>query len=175
MRVGLNVWNMLNTRQACRFLFIKTARICSNLLRANGQYVRYPSKENRKSSIVLWEMGRIVGNHMQQVNLLIPHKDIFESSVLFFYTGPTGLNVSTLSIVENKNSTQTSGLQWLWSSYAHVTLLFLIQLMRNWNVRNFKWPLEGWLKLIWSYMALISDNSLETLIMILCRTLFLRY
>lgn len=84
MRVGLNVWNMLNTRQACRFLFIKTARICSNLLRANGQYVRYPSKENRKSSIVLWEMGRIVGNHMQQVNLLIPHKDIFESSVLFF-------------------------------------------------------------------------------------------
>lgn len=89
MRVGLNVWDMLNTRQACRFLFIKTARICSNLLRANGQYVRYV-KENRKSSVVfqLWEMGRIVGFTCNRWTCWSHTKTFFESSVLFFTQAP---------------------------------------------------------------------------------------
>lgn len=51
-----------------------------------------------------------MGSHMQQVDLLIPHKDTVLSHQFFC------LNVSALSIVENKNSPQTSVLQWLWSS-----------------------------------------------------------
>lgn len=136
------------------------------------KYVRYLSKKTGKVQLYFncekWEelwVSHATGGPAD------PTQRHFWVISFVFYTGPTGLNVSTFSIVENKNSTQTSGLQWLWSSYAHVTLLFLIWLMRNWNVINFKWLLEGWFNLIWSYRALISGNSLETLMMILCRTL----
>jgi len=106
-----------------------------------------------------WEELWVV-SHMQQVDLLIPHKDIFESSV-FLTQAPLDW-MCPLSIVKQKYLPN----MWLWSSYAHATLLFLIW-QTFLSIRgihgHFKcwftygsdlWTLEGWLNLSWSCRAL---------------------